>query len=84
MPPNCSGRTKIRKNNLTGATTHTELYIFTTGLEENKYLFLAKNLKFNPFVEAQVDGVQNSRNTAKATPGPLPQPATILLQTPTN
>lgn len=79
-----SGRTEIMKNNLTGAATHTELHIFTTCMEGDKYLFPPEDLEFNPFVEGQVDGVQDGRNTAKAAPGPLPQPATIRLQTPTD
>lgn len=72
------------KSYSTRAATHTELHIFTTCLEGDKYLFPPEDLDFNPFVEAQVDGVQDSRNTAKAAPGPLPQPATILLQTSTD
>lgn len=81
---NYSGRTELMKNNLTGAATYTELHIFTTCLEGDKYLFPPEDLEFNHIVEVQVDGVQDSRNAAKAAPGPLPQPATILFQTPTD
>lgn len=72
------------KKNLTGAATHTELHIFTTCLEVDKYLFPPEDLECNHFVEVQVDGVLDSGNAAEAAPGPLPQPATVLLQTPTH
>lgn len=72
------------KNNSAGAATHTELHLFTTFLEGDKYLFPPEDLEGNPFVEVQVEGVQDSGNTAKAAPGPLAQPAAILLQTATH
>lgn len=40
-------------------------------------------MDFDPLVDAQVEGVQGRGTTARAAPGPLPHPGTILLQTPT-
>lgn len=78
------GRAPLRcLRNLRGASAHAELHLFTTRLERDEGLFLPQDLDFNPLVEAQAEGVQGRGGAARAAPGPLPRPGTILLRAPT-